>query len=67
MKNLNILYHLQYIPSLQIPNILSPYTGGQIFWELKFPTIKTNSSPKGTVSIHFSTYVTTIHSENAHI
>jgi hypothetical protein len=37
MKNLNILYHLQEVPSLQIPDILYPYTGGQIFQELKFP------------------------------
>jgi len=67
MKNLNILYHLQEVPRLQIPNNLSPYTGGQIIQELKFPTLKTNSSPTGTVSIHFPTYVTTLRSENAHI
>jgi hypothetical protein len=67
MKNLNILYDLQEVPILQIPNILYPYTGGQIFQELKFPTLKTNNSPTVTVSIHFPTHVTTICSENAHV
>lgn len=67
MKNLHILYHLQEVPNLQIPNILFPYIRGQIFQELKCPTLKTNNSPTGTVSIHFSTNVTTLRSENANI
>lgn len=54
-------------PQFTNPQHPLPIHRGPNFSGAEVPTLKTNNSPTGTVSIHFPTYVTTMHSENAHI
>ena len=54
-------------PQFTNPHILSPYTEGQIFQELKFPHLRPTILQTRTVSIHFPIHVTTLRSANAHI